>query len=90
MKKTMRKKILVIITVCMFAVMMGFSVTTSVNGTNFSLMGHCALASGSSGGSCSGNPCSSCSLVDDWNGTGNEGCDCNDWRQGSRCDHKTG
>lgn len=46
MKSTIRKKVLVIITICMFVCMMGLSVSTSIEGTNFSLSGLTALASG--------------------------------------------
>lgn len=53
--ETMRKKLLPIAIVCMFALMMGFNVTTSVNGTNFSLTGFSVLASGQS--SCGDNGC---------------------------------
>lgn len=91
MIKRRRKKVLILMSVCMFVVMMGLSITTSVNGTNFSLSGLCAIASGTSGGSgsCTGNPCSSCELVEDWNSTGKEGCNCNDYRPDTYCDHST-
>ncbi|MEX2602429.1 MAG: hypothetical protein WD355_12310 [Balneolaceae bacterium] len=47
--KNRRKKLAVIIGAMMFALMMAFSVTTSMNGTDFSLSGLQALAGGTSG-----------------------------------------
>jgi hypothetical protein len=50
-----RKKLLPIAIAFIFALMMGFNVTTSVNSTNFSLTGLKVLASGQSG--CGDNGC---------------------------------
>ena len=48
MKKTIRKKLLTIFAAFTFAILMTFSITTSINGTDFSLSGMKTLASGSS------------------------------------------
>jgi len=45
--KKIKKKILTILSLCIFICMMGISVTTSIEGTNFSFAGISALASGS-------------------------------------------
>lgn len=47
--KNKKKKLLAIFAACMFAVMMMLNVTTSMNGTNFSIDGYTALVSGSTG-----------------------------------------
>ncbi len=47
MKRQIRKKLLAIVAAIMFVGMMGLSVTTSNNGTDISLAGIEALASGS-------------------------------------------
>jgi hypothetical protein len=49
MKTTTRKKLYAFIAACMFAVMMGLSVNTSINGNGLSLSGINALASGTTG-----------------------------------------
>lgn len=50
----MKKKILILTSVAAFAVMLSLNVTTSINGTDFSLAGAMALASGNTG------PCGTC------------------------------
>lgn len=56
MKNSIRKKVIVLVTSFMFVAMMGLSITTSMNGTDFSLAGIEALAvSGGTGfATCSG------------------------------------
>jgi len=47
--KKQRKKVIAIFAACMFAMMMSLNVSTTVNGTNFSVDGYTALVSGSTG-----------------------------------------
>lgn len=68
----MKKKILILTSVAAFAVMLSLNVTTSINGTDFSLAGAMALASGNTG------PCGTCDYDP---GTGLEFCNFN-WNTG--------
>jgi len=48
--KKHRKKIITIFAVCMFAIMMMLNVSTTINGSNFSVEGYSAVVSGNTGG----------------------------------------
>lgn len=50
MKKA-KKKFIAIFAGCMFAMLMMLNVSTTINGSNFSVNGYTALVSGSTGGS---------------------------------------
>lgn len=69
--KRHRKKVIAIFAACMFAMMMMLNVSTTINGSNFSIEGYTALVSGSTGGcsisvTCSGgSDTCECSGVND-------------------------
>jgi hypothetical protein len=70
-----RKKVITFFAVCMFAMLMMLNVNTTINGTNFSVVGYTALVSGSDGKS---EVSCKCALFN-----GNDKCRSNNW--GSTC-----
>ena len=79
----MRKSILKVVAAVMFAFLLSFNVTTSMNGDNFSLEGFTELAVGSTGDCHDTNSCS-CRNVED---VGNQTCvDCSTCETSLRCD----
>jgi hypothetical protein len=50
MKKTIRKKLLVMFAACTFAILMMFNVNSTINGTDFSIDGYMQIVSGSTAG----------------------------------------
>jgi hypothetical protein len=75
--KKHRKKVIAIFAACMFALMMMLNVSTTINGSNFSVEGYTALVSGMTGGGggCTGTDrncftnwttCSGADCIDRW------------------------
>lgn len=65
--KSTKKKYLVLFGSCMFAIMMMLNVSTTINGTNFSIDGYTALISGSTNCHEGGtpNPCEAVCLIEE-------------------------